>query len=135
MPTSGTTSSMPFSCCVAWSAFSAEKQMPRSLCPSNRRSLSFAVTTATDCPVSATAARIVGARSHLGSFIMTSALASTSNNVLPQMPCTEGGAPVTIDRLLGLVKLGTTQSASSAVPSDNTRFRCGMRPPATACAM
>ena len=32
------------------------------------------------------------------------------------MPCTEGGAPVTIDRLFGLVKLGITQSATSAVP-------------------
>ena len=32
------------------------------------------------------------------------------------MPCTDGGAPVTIDRLFGLVKLGITQSATSAVP-------------------
>ncbi len=31
------------------------------------------------------------------------------------MPCTEGGTPVTIDRLLGLVKLGMTQSAMKQV--------------------
>ncbi len=31
------------------------------------------------------------------------------------MPCTEGGTPVTIDRLLGLVKLGITQSAMKHV--------------------
>jgi hypothetical protein len=27
------------------------------------------------------------------------------------MPCTAGGTPVTIEALLGLVKLGTTESA------------------------
>ena len=32
------------------------------------------------------------------------------------MPCTDGGTPVTIDRLLGLVKLGMTQSADEARP-------------------
>ena len=32
------------------------------------------------------------------------------------MPCTDGGAPVTIDRLLGLVNDGTTQSAVRHVP-------------------
>ena len=32
------------------------------------------------------------------------------------MPCTAGGWPVTIERLLGLVKHGTTQSASRLVP-------------------
>ncbi len=51
------------------------------------------------------------------------------------MPCTEGGAPVTIERLFGLVKLGTTQSPTSAVPSAKTRFIQGMWPPATAWAM
>ena len=51
------------------------------------------------------------------------------------MPCTAGGAPVTIERLLGLVKLGTTQSAITAVPCASTRFIHGMWPPATACAM
>ena len=51
------------------------------------------------------------------------------------MPCTDGGAPVTIDRLFGFVKLGTTQSAISAVPSARKRFVVGMWPPATAWAM
>ncbi len=51
------------------------------------------------------------------------------------MPCTDGGAPVTIDRLFGLVKLGTTQSPIRAVPSASTRFMNGIWPPATACAM
>ena len=36
------------------------------------------------------------------------------------MPCTEGGTPVTIDRLFGLVKLGITQSAMSTVPLAST---------------
>ena len=44
------------------------------------------------------------------------------------MPCTEGGAPVTIDRLFGFVKLGITQSAISAVPLASTRFSHGMWP-------
>ncbi len=79
MPTSGSTSVMPFSCSVTWSAFSDEKQMPFILWPSSVRSLSLAVTTATLCPASASAARIVGARSHFGSFIITSVPLSTSN--------------------------------------------------------
>ena len=45
------------------------------------------------------------------------------------------GAPVTIERLLGLVKLGMTQSATSAVPSASHRFIVGMLPLDTACAM
>ena len=51
------------------------------------------------------------------------------------MPCTEGGAPVTIDRLFGFVKLGTTQSPISAVPDASTCLMNGMWPAATACAM
>jgi hypothetical protein len=39
------------------------------------------------------------------------------------MPCTEGGTPVTIDRLLGFVKLGTTQSARLSVPAGNAAAR------------
>ena len=70
---------MPFSACVAWSAFSEEKQMPVMLCPSSLRSLSFAVTTATEAPASARRARIVGARSHFGSFIMISVPLAASN--------------------------------------------------------
>ena len=50
------------------------------------------------------------------SFIITSACASRSQKKLPQMPCTDGGAPVTIDRLFGLVNDGTTQSAVRQVP-------------------
>ena len=51
------------------------------------------------------------------------------------MPCTDGGAPVTILRLLGLVKLGTTQSAISAVPVAKVRASQGITPAATAWAM
>ena len=43
-------------------------------------------------------------------------------------------APVTMDRLLGLVKLGTTQSATRPVPSARVRLSQGMWPVATACA-
>jgi hypothetical protein len=50
------------------------------------------------------------------------------------MPCTLGGAPVTIDRLLGFVKVGTTQSAIRPLPSASVRLSQGMWPPATACA-
>jgi hypothetical protein len=51
------------------------------------------------------------------------------------MPCTLGGAPVTMLRLLGLVKLGTTQSATRAVPCASVRAIQGMWPAATAWAM
>jgi hypothetical protein len=50
------------------------------------------------------------------------------------MPCTLGGAPVTMDRLLGLVKLGTTQSATRPVPCARVRLSQGMWPVATAWA-
>ena len=50
------------------------------------------------------------------------------------MPCTLGGAPVTMLRLLGLVKVGTTQSATSPVPSAKVRFIHGMWPPKVAWA-
>ena len=78
MPTSASTPSILCSATVAWSAFSAEKQMPRSLWPSSSRSLSLAVMTATLQPLSARAASSVGARSHFGSFIMTSTPFSAS---------------------------------------------------------
>ena len=51
------------------------------------------------------------------------------------MPCTEGGAPVTIDRLFGFVNEGTTQSAMTAAPPASTPFIQGMWPPATLWAM
>src|SRR6218665_990513 len=35
------------------------------------------------------------------------------------MPCTAGGTPVTMDRLLGLVKVGTTLSAMKRLPSSS----------------
>ncbi len=96
--------------------------------------MSLAVITTTDFPASARAASKVGARSHLGSFIMTSVSVAWSYSVLPQMPCTFGGAPVTIDRLFGLVKLGTTQSALRPVPCASACLSQGMWPPATAWA-
>ncbi len=126
---------MPFSCCVAWSAFSAEKQMPRSLWPSSLRSLSLAVTTATRMPAvghrrenrrRAQPLRIV--HHHFGvRFDVEQVVAADAMH---------GGWSAGDDRqVVGLVKLGTTQSANSAVPSDSTRFRWGIWPPATACAM
>ncbi len=51
------------------------------------------------------------------------------------MPCTAGGAPVTIERLFGLVKLGMTQSATTALPVLSVRCIHGMWPSATAWAM
>ena len=69
---------MPCSALVTSLAFSAEKQMPRILWPRSRRSLSLAVITATLQPASLSAASSVGARSHFGSFIMTSVPLSTS---------------------------------------------------------
>jgi len=51
------------------------------------------------------------------------------------MPWTLGGAPVTIDRLLGLAKLGTTLSAVRFAPSRISRARLGARPSSTAVSM
>ena len=97
--------------------------------------MSLAVTTATLAPASASAARMVPARRYLASFIITSALASGSQKKLPQMPCTAGGAPVTIDRLFGLVNDGTTQSAVRHVPRWASEARNGARPTAMAWLM
>ena len=69
---------MPLPSSVTWSAFSDEKQIPFSLWPSSERSLSFAVTTATLAPASASAASNVPARRYFASFIITSACASGS---------------------------------------------------------
>ena len=41
-----------------------------------------------------------------------------------------GGLPVMIDRLLGLVKLGITQSADRLAPSAMKRAKVGARPSA-----
>ena len=67
---------MPLSSRVALSAFSEENatavpSKTRPL-PSSRRSLSLAVTTATLAPAFWKAAKMVGARSHFGSFIIVS---------------------------------------------------------------
>ena len=48
------------------------------------------------------------------------------------MPCTEGGVPVTIDRLFGLVNVGTTARAWKAEPSRSSRAMTGARPVAAA---
>ena len=47
---------------------------------------------------------------------------------MPQMPCTEGGLPVAIDRLFGLVKLGITECAVLTVPFAFTRSSAGISP-------
>jgi hypothetical protein len=51
------------------------------------------------------------------------------------MPCTDGGAPVTIDRLLGLVNDGTTLSAVRQVPFCESDAKNGARPAEIACVM
>jgi hypothetical protein len=51
------------------------------------------------------------------------------------MPCTAGGAPVTIDRLFGLVNDGTTQSAVRQVPVSRNDAMNGARPLAIAWLM
>ncbi len=51
------------------------------------------------------------------------------------MPCTDGGAPVTIERLLGLVNDGTTQSAVRQVPRSRSDARNGALPEAIAWLM
>ena len=79
MPTRSSTPVMPLSSSVTASAFSEEKQMPCMPLPSSRRSLSLAVTTAQRFPASASAARMVGARNHFGSFIITSVPEAASN--------------------------------------------------------
>jgi hypothetical protein len=79
--------------------------------PSIARNLSFAVIAATGTPARDISARIVSPRSIAGSFIMISRPVSRSSAKLPEMPCTEGGVPVTIDMLLGFVKVGIAAAA------------------------
>ena len=88
-----------------------------------------------ECVFARAAAAMVGARRNRGSFIITSSPLSGSRKKLPLMPCTAGGAPVTIDRLFGLVKLGTTQSARRSAPCSKVRVRYGIAPSAIACSM
>ena len=64
-------------------------------------------------------------RRNLGSFIITSSPVSGSRRSYRQYH-TDGGIPVTMDRLLGFVKVGTTQSA---IRLSRTRAP----PPAKAC--
>ncbi len=135
MPASDSASAMPLASSVTSADFSEEKQMPSSLWPSSERSLSLAVMTATRAPASASAARMVPARRYLASFIITSAPDSGSQKKFPQMPCTDGGAPVTIDRLLGLVNDGTTQSAVRQVPRALSDARNGALPASIAWLM
>ena len=67
--------------------------------------------------------------------IMTSSPLSGSRKKLPEMPCTAGGWPVTIDRLFGFVKLGTTQCPRRSAPFFSAFSRYGICPPAMACSM
>src|SRR5262249_18755358 len=80
--------------------------------PSRRRSLSFAVTTQTRRPARENADRIVSPRRTEASFIITASPVARSRKKLPHPPCTAGGTPVTIDTLLGLVKLGSADDTS-----------------------
>src|SRR4029077_3169619 len=87
-----------------------ETQVPLTPWHSSRRSLSFAVTTATRAPARENADRIVSASRYEASFIITALPVSRSRKKLPLMPCTDGGTPVTIETLFGLVKLGSADS-------------------------
>ena len=78
-----------------------------------RRNLSFAVTAATATPSCDIRPRIVSPRTISGSVIMISAPLSGSSAKLPEIPCTAGGAPVTIDRLFGFVNVGIAASQSA----------------------
>ncbi len=78
-----------------------------------RRNLSFAVIAATATPACDISPRIVSPRTIAGSVIMISAPLSRSSAKLPEMPCTDGGVPVTIDKLFGFVKVGIAASASA----------------------
>ncbi len=51
------------------------------------------------------------------------------------MPCTAGGTPVTMERLLGLVNEGITDSATRLVPSASMRSMYGISPAAMARSM
>src|SRR2546421_12027810 len=101
---------MPCSAWVVSLAFSDEKQMPFIWGPSRRRSLSLAVTTATVAPAPARRARIVSARRYFGSFIMTSTPACGSQEELPELPCADGGAPVTGAGVVAVGKDDITQA-------------------------
>src|ERR1700733_8490223 len=83
---------------------------------------------ATRFPARATSARMVGARRYLTSFINTSEPFSSSKKKLPHIPWTEGGAPVTIERLFGFVKEGMTESPVRTVPKEVRSARKGALP-------
>lgn len=103
--------------------------------PRSARSLSFAVTAATLAPAAANAARIVGARRNEASFIVTAWRAARSRKKLPLMPWIAGGTPVTIETLLGFVKVGTAASATRMRPCSISEDRNGATPARTAAWM
>ena len=51
------------------------------------------------------------------------------------MPCTFGGAPVTIDMLFGFVNVGIAASAMAKKPSDMILAMLGNNPANTPCEM
>src|SRR5262245_43434902 len=103
--------------------------------PSSRRSLSFAVTTPTRAPARENAARMDSARRNAASFIITAAPVARSRKKLPLMPWTAGGTPVTIDTLLGLVKLGSADDTSRKNLDRTSDCRYGATPAAIARSM
>ena len=114
---------------------SIERQVPLTPCANRRRSLSLAVTIATRAPARENADRIVSASRYDASFIITATPVSRSRKKLPLMPCTDGGTPVTIDTLFGLVKLGSADSTSlkNLRPASDRRY--GATPAAIARSM
>lgn len=81
-----------------------------------RRSLSLAVMATTFAAALENSARMVPDRSSSGTVIHKASRVFASRWRFPEMPCTEGGLPVTMDILLGQVKLGMAPSAMAANP-------------------
>src|SRR3954470_14366164 len=113
-------------------AASIDAQPPLTPWHSSRRSLSFAVTTATRAPARENADRIVSARRYEASFIITVSPVARSRKKLPQMPWIDGGTPVTMETLLGLVKLGSAVSTSRNPDRATSDARNGVAPAAMA---
>src|SRR5471030_636637 len=111
---------------------SIDTHVPPTPALSRRRSLSLAVTTATRAPAPENADRIVSARRYDGSFIITDCPVSRSKKKLPAMPWIDGGTPVTIDTLFGLVKLGSTDSTRRKNFRPDSERRYGATPAAIA---
>src|SRR4051794_15916811 len=78
---------------------------------------------------------MVSASRYEASFIITVAPVSRSRKKLPLIPCTDGGTPVTIETLFGLVKLGSADSTMRKNFRPVSERRYGATPAAMARSM